>query len=442
MDFVAVLAAALAAFCIVLIVAPLRRLLVSRLVLRWYRGQLPAMSQTEREAIDAGTVWWDGDLFSGSPDWNKLLAMRRPALTAEEQSFLDNETEQLCAMVSDWETTQIYQDLSPQAWQFIKDRGFLGMIIPKRYGGREFSATMHSLVIQKLASRCGAAAVHVMVPNSLGPAELLLHYGTEDQKNHYLPRLAKGLEIPCFGLTNPNAGSDAAAIPDFGVVCKGVWEGKEILGMRVTWEKRYITLGPISTLLGLAFRLHDPDRLLGAQFAGKEDIGITCALVPSHTPGVNIGRRHNPLNAVFQNGPNWGKDVFMPLDWIIGGPKMAGQGWRMLMECLAAGRSISLPSSSTGFSKLAARATGAYARVRNQFKTPIGKFEGIEEPLARIGANLYMMDAARTMTAGAVDLGEKPSVVSAIVKYHLTERGRAVVNDAMDILGGKGICLG
>ncbi len=341
-------------------------------------------------------------------------------------------------MVNDWETTEIYQDLPPQAWQFIKDKGFLGMIIPKRYGGKEFSATMHSEVIQKLASRCGAAAVHVMVPNSLGPAELLLHYGTEEQKNHYLPRLAKGLEIPCFGLTNPHAGSDAAAIPDFGVVCKGVWEGKEILGMRVTWEKRYITLGPISTLLGLAIRLHDPDHLLG----DKEDIGITCALVPSHTPGVNIGRRHNPLNAVFQNGPNWGKDVFMPLDWIIGGSKMAGQGWRMLMECLAAGRSISLPSSSTGYSKLAARATGAYARVRSQFKTAIGKFEGIEEPLARIGANLYTMDAARTMTAGAVDLGEKPSVISAIVKYHLTERGRALVNDAMDILGGKGICLG
>jgi acyl-CoA dehydrogenase len=312
------------------------------------------------------------------------------------------------------------------------------MIIPKRYGGREFSATMHSMVVQKLASRCGVAAVHVMVPNSLGPAELLLNYGTDEQKNHYLPRLAKGLEVPCFGLTNPHAGSDAAAIPDFGVVCKGVWEGKEVLGMRVTWEKRYITLGPIATLLGLAFRLRDPDHLLG----DKEDIGITCALVPTQTPGVNIGRRHNPLNAVFQNGPNWGKDVFMPLDWIIGGPKMAGQGWRMLMECLAAGRSISLPSSSTGYSKAAVRATGAYARVRSQFKTPIGKFEGIEEPLARIGASLYTMDAARAMTAGAVDLGEKPSVISAIVKYHLTERGRALVNDCMDILGGKGICLG
>jgi acyl-CoA dehydrogenase len=438
LDAFLVLAAVLAVCSVVLGVSPLRRLLVSRALLTWYRGQLPAMSQTEQEAIDAGTVWWDGDLFSGRPDWGKLLALPRPKLTPEEQSFLDNETEQLCAMVNDWETTQVYQDLPPKAWQFIKDKGFLGMIIPKKYGGKEFSATMHSQVIQKLGTRCSAATVHVMVPNSLGPAELLLHYGTEEQKNHTLPRLAKGLEIPCFGLTNPHAGSDAASIPDFGVVCKGTWEGREILGMRVTWEKRYITLGPISTLLGLAFRLHDPDHLLGE----KEDIGITCALVRTDTPGVNIGRRHNPLNAVFQNGPNWGKDVFMPLDWIIGGPKMAGQGWRMLMECLAAGRSISLPSSGTGYAKLAARATGAYARVRSQFKTPIGKFEGIEEALARIGGNLYVMDAARMMTAGAVDLGEKPSVISAIVKYHLTERGRAVVNDAMDILGGKGICLG
>jgi acyl-CoA dehydrogenase len=276
------------------------------------------------------------------------------------------------------------------------------------------------------------------VPNSLGPAELLLHYGTEAQKDYYLPRLAKGLEIPAFALTNPQAGSDAASIPDLGIVCKGQWQGKEVVGMRVTWDKRYITLGPICSILGLAFRLQDPDHLLGA----VEDIGITCALVPTNHPGVNIGRRHFPLNAVFQNGPNSGKDVFMPLDWIIGGPAMAGQGWRMLMECLAAGRSISLPSSNTGMAKLAVRATGGYARVRSQFKTAIGKFEGIEEPLARMGGYTYMMDAARTMTAGAIDLGEKPSVVSAIVKYHVTERTRQVVNDAMDILGGKGICLG
>src|SRR6266581_1573552 len=398
-----VLGAALVACGLLLGLAPLRRALVARPLLAWYRAILPPMSQTEREAIEAGTVWGDAEQFSGNPDWRKFLAFPSPKLSAEELSFLDNETEQLCAMANDWETTQVYQDLPPHAWQFIKDRGFLGMIIPKKYGGKEFSATMHSQVVTKLATRCGAAAVTVMVPNSLGPAELLLRYGTEEQKNHYLPRLAKGLEIPCFGLTNPHAGSDAAAIPDFGIVCKGTWEGREVLGMRVTWEKRYITLGPISTLLGLAFRLHDPDHLLG----DKEDLGITCALVRTDTPGVNIGRRHNPLNAVFQNGPNWGKDVFMPLDWIIGGPKMAGQGWRMLMECLAAGRSISLPSSGCGYAKLAARATGAYARVRNQFKTPIGKFEGIEEALARIGGNLYAMDAARMMTAGAVDLGEK-----------------------------------
>ena len=416
----------------------LRRKLISDPLLTAYRRILPAMSQTEQEAIDAGTVWWDGEIFSGNPDWNRLLAFPKPMLSAEERVFLDTECEQLCAMVDDWESTQVWQDLPPHAWHFIKDKGFLGMIIPKQYGGKGFSAFMHSQVIAKLSTRCSAAAVSVMVPNSLGPAELLLHYGTDTQRNHYLPRLARGIEIPSFGLTNPHAGSDAAAIPDVGIVCKGIWQGSEVLGMRVTWEKRYITLGPIATLLGLAVHLRDPERLLG----DKEDIGITCLLVPADTPGVNIGTRHMPLNAVFQNGPNSGKDVFMPLEWIIGGREMAGQGWHMLMECLAAGRSISLPSSAVGYVKLAARATGAYARVRSQFKTAIGKFEGIEEALARIGGNLYLMDAARTMTAGAVDLGEKPSVVSAIAKYHLTERGRIVVNDAMDILGGKGICLG
>src|SRR5712691_1746440 len=433
-----VLGAILFACALLLGVSPLRRLLISRPLLGWYRAILPPMSQTEREAIEAGTVWWDGELFSGNPDWRKFLSFPSPKLSAEELSFLDNETEQLCAMANDWETTQVYQDLPPHVWQFIKDKGFLGMIIPKKYGGKEFSAYAHSQVVTKLATRCSAAAVTVMVPNSLGPAELLHRYGTEEQKNHYLPRLAKGLEIPCFALTHPHAGSDAAAIPDSGIVCRGAWEGKETLGMRVTWEKRYITLGPVATLLGLAFRLYDPDQLLG----DREDIGITCALVPTSTPGVNIGRRHFPLNAVFQNGPNWGKDVFMPLDWIIGGEKMAGQGWRMLMESLAAGRSISLPSTSCGYSKLAVRATGAYARVRSQFKTAIGKFEGVEEALARMGGNCYMMEAARILTVSAVDLGEKPSVVSAIAKYHLTERGRSVVNDAMDILGGKGICLG
>ena len=416
---------------------PLRRALLSNPILGAFRKVMPPMSQTEAEAINAGSVWWDGELFSGNPNWSELLGFPKPRLSAEEQAFLEGETEELCRIANDWDTYLI-NDLPPHAWQYIKDKGFLGMIIPKEYGGKGFSAFAHSQVVMKLATRCSAATVTVMVPNSLGPAELLLHYGTDAQKRHYLPRLAKGLEIPCFALTGPHAGSDAAAIPDRGVVCKGLWEGKEVVGMRVSWDKRYITLGPVATLLGLAFRLHDPEHLLG----DKDDIGITCALVPTSHPGVHIGRRHFPLNATFQNGPNWGKDVFMPLDWIIGGPRMAGQGWRMLMECLAQGRGISLPSSNVGVAKLAVRATGAYARVRTQFKTPIGRFEGIEEPLTRMGGNLYMMDAARMMTTVGIDLGEKPSVISGIVKYHVTERSRRVVNDAMDIQGGKGISLG
>ena len=419
-------------------VPAVRRAVFSNHVLGVYRRILPDMSQTEKEAIDAGTVWWDADLFSGRPDWDKLLAMPAPRLTPEEQAFVDGPTEELCALCNDWEITHERHDLPPHVWQFIKDKGFLGMIIPKKYGGLGFSALAHSAVVTKLSTRSNAAAVTVMVPNSLGPAELLLHFGTEEQKNHYLPRLAKGLEIPCFALTSPEAGSDAASIPDYGVVCKGVWQGKETLGMRVTWDKRYITLGPVATLLGLAFRLYDPEHLLSS----VEDLGITCALVPTHTPGVNIGRRHLPLNGAFQNGPNSGKDVFMPIDWIIGGREYAGKGWMMLMNCLAAGRSISLPASSVGGAKALARVTGAYARVRSQFRTPIGRLEGVEEALGRIAANAYMMEATRVMTAGAVDAGEKPSVVSAIAKYHMTERARQCVNDAMDIHGGKGICLG
>ncbi|HWN30741.1 MAG TPA: acyl-CoA dehydrogenase, partial [Burkholderiales bacterium] len=416
-----------------------RSRLVSEPLLHWFKKALPQVSQTEREALDAGTVWWDGDLFSGKPDWRKLLAVPKPQLTTEEQVFLDGPVEQLCAMLDEWRITHELYDLPPEVWQFIKDQGFLGMIIPRQYGGKGFSALAHSAVITKLASRSGTATVSVMVPNSLGPAELLLHYGTEEQKNHYLPRLARGQEIPCFALTGPEAGSDAGSIPDYGIVCRSEFHGEQdVLGMRVTWEKRYITLGPVATLLGLAFKLYDPDGLLG----GNEEIGITLALIPTGTPGVNIGRRHFPLNAAFQNGPNSGKDVFIPMDWIIGGVERAGHGWRMLMNCLAAGRAISLPASSSGMAKLAARATGAYSRVRVQFKTPIGKFEGVEEALARIGGNTYMMDAARVMTAGAVDLGEKPSVISAIVKYHITERGRQVINDAMDVHGGKGICMG
>jgi acyl-CoA dehydrogenase len=434
----AIVAAVLLLPAIVLNLPSLRRKLVSDAVLSAFRKVLPPMSQTERDAIEAGTVWWDGELFSGRPDWAHLLAMPRPKLTAEEQRFLDHECEELCSMVTDWETTHVYRDLPPAVWQYVKDKGFLGMIIPKEFGGLGFSGYAHSQVMTKLSTHSSTVAVTVMVPNSLGPGELLLHYGTDEQKKHFLPRLAKGIDVPCFALTNPNAGSDAAAIPDFGIVCKGEYQGKATLGLRLTWEKRYITLGPVATVLGLAFRAYDPEHLLG----DKEDLGITCALIPTNHPGVNIGNRHMPLSAVFQNGPNWGKDVFIPIDWIIGGKAQVGNGWRMLMESLAAGRGISLPSSSTGMAKLAVRATGGYARVRTQFKTAIGKFEGVEEALARMGGNLYMMDATRMLTALAVDLGEKPAVPSAIAKLHLTERARQVVNDAMDIAGGKGICMG
>ncbi|MFJ0814248.1 acyl-CoA dehydrogenase, partial [Bordetella bronchiseptica] len=419
-------------------IGPLRRALLSRPILAAYRKVLPAMSDTEREALEAGTVWWEGELFGGRPDWRKLLDYPRPVLSAAEQRFLDHETEQACRLVDDWHITHERFDLPPQVWAYIREQGFLGMIIPKEYGGLGFCAHAHSAIVTKLSTRSSALAVSVMVPNSLGPAELLLHYGTEAQKRHYLPRLARGEEIPAFALTSPWAGSDAAAIPDHGTVCKGQWQGQEVLGMRVTWDKRYITLAPVCTLLGLAFRLYDPDGLLG----GRKDLGITCALVPHDHPGVDTGRRHFPLNAMFMNGPTRGTDVFMPLEFIIGGPAMAGQGWRMLMECLAAGRSISLPSSNAGMAQLTARAVGAYARVRSQFRMPVGKFEGVEEALARIGGHTYLMDAARVMTAGAVDLGEKPAVASAIVKYHVTERARQVVNDGMDISGGKGICLG
>ena len=430
--------AAFIALTLALAIPVLRRKLISDGVLAAFRKLMPEMSPTERDALEAGTVWWDGELFSGRPNWQRLLDMPKPALTADEQRFLDNEVETLCGMTTDWETTNVYKDLPPQVWQYIKDHGFLGMIIPKEYGGLGFSAFAHSQVITRLSTHCGTTAVTVMVPNSLGPGELLLHYGTEEQKRYYLPRLARGLEVPCFALTSPVAGSDAAAIPDYAFVCWGEHEGRRTLGLRVTWDKRYITLGPVATLLGLAFRAYDPEKLVG----DKEDLGITCALIPTTHPGVEIGRRHMPLNAVFQNGPNSGKDVFIPMDWVIGGQPMLGQGWRMLMECLAAGRGISLPSSNTGMAILAVRSVGGYARVRTQFRTAIGKFEGIEEALARMGGNLYMMDATRMVTAGAIDQGERPAVLTAIAKYHITERARQVINDGMDVIGGKGICMG
>ncbi|MFN3049284.1 MULTISPECIES: acyl-CoA dehydrogenase [Pseudomonas] len=414
-----------------------RRKVFTAPVFRWFQRTLPPMSQTEREAIDAGTVWWDGELFSGRPDWRTLLAYPAPKLTDEEQAFIDGPTEALCAMVSDWQIGQDL-DLPPEAWAHIKQHGFFALIIPKEYGGKGFSAYAHSQVAMKLATRSGDLASTVMVPNSLGPAELLLHYGTDEQRNHYLPRLARGEEIPCFALTGPLAGSDAGAMPDTGIICKGQWHGEEVIGLRLNWEKRYITLGPVATLLGLAFKAYDPDHLLGEQ----EELGISLALIPTNTPGVEIGKRHLPLGAAFMNGPNSGKDVFVPLDFLIGGQAMLGKGWMMLMNCLSVGRSISLPAVGTGAAKYTSLVTGQYANIREQFNVPLAAFEGIQASLARIGGNAWLMDSARLLTAKAVDLGEKPSVLSAILKYHLTERGRECIQHAMDVHGGKGIIMG
>jgi acyl-CoA dehydrogenase len=414
-----------------------RQHLTSR-VLSFYRKSMPTMSRTEREALAAGTVGWEGDLFRGNPRWAKLLGYAKPQLSSEEKAFIDGPVEKLCSMINDWDITHNRADLPPEMWQFLKDEGFLGLIIPKEYGGKEFSAYAHSEILIKIYSCSASVATTVAVPNSLGPAELLLHYGTEEQKNYYLPRLARGEEIPCFALTGPEAGSDAGAMTDSGIVCWGEHEGKKVLGIRLNWNKRYITLAPVATVIGLAFKLYDPEKLLG----DTEELGITCALIPRNIRGMTIGRRHFPVNTVFQNGPTQGKDVFIPVDWIIGGTKMAGHGWRMLMECLAAGRAISLPSSSTGSAKSLVYATGAYARVRKQFNTPIGRFEGIEEVFARLVGSAYLMDATRSFTASMIDSGEKPAVASGITKYHVTELGRVVANDAMDIHGGKGICLG
>ena len=410
---------------------------ITRPIFAIYKKILPEMSETESTALEAGTVWWDGELFAGKPNWQKLLDHPNPQLRPDEQAFLDNEVETLCSMINEYDIKET-GDMPVELWDFIKANRFFSMIIPKEYGGLEFSAQAQSAVLQKLSGLSSTVLSTVGVPNSLGPGELLLKYGTDEQKNHYLPRLAEGKEIPCFALTSPEAGSDAGSIPDYGIVCKGEWQGEEVLGMRLTWNKRYITLAPVATVLGLAFKLRDPDGLLG----DTQDLGITCALIPTDLPGVEIGNRHFPLNVPFQNGPTQAQDLFVPMDFIIGGQKMAGQGWRMLVECLSVGRGITLPSNSTGGLKTAALATGAYARIRRQFKQPIGRMEGVEEPLARLAGNAYVMDAASNLTVAGIDLGEKPSVISAIVKYHCTHRGQRSIIDAMDIVGGKGICLG
>ena len=427
-----------ATLILVLGVPVMRRRIITTRLLKQFHKVMPAMSRTEREALEAGSIWWDAELFSGRPDWEKLLNTPRPHLSEREQAFLDGPVETLCEILDDWKISHEDQDLPPDVWDFIKQKGFFGLIIPEEYGGLGFSAQAHSEVVMKLSSRSIVAAVTVMVPNSLGPGKLLLHYGTQAQREYYLPRLARGEEIPCFALTGPDAGSDAGALPDSGIVTQGQWQGKTVLGVRLTWEKRYITLGPVATLIGLAFRLYDPDHLLGA----KEDLGITLALVPRDTPGVTIGARHIPIDIPFQNGPNWGKDVFIPMSQLIGEQQYIGKGWRMLVESLAEGRGISLPALSVGAAKVSSRYTGAYAAIRQQFNMPIGRFEGIEEALARIAGLTYQMDAARKLTLSALDVGEKPSVISAIIKYHLTERYRQVINDAMDIHAGSGICLG
>ena len=416
----------------------LRQKHLSKPLFAWFKNVLPEISQTEREAIDAGTVWWDGELFSGKPQWNKLLSMPKPEFSQEEQAFMDGPVKQLCAMVDNWDINHNTAVIPTQVEKFIKDNGFLGMIIPKEYGGHDFSGMAQTEIISLLGSTGGCIANYITVPNSLGPGELLIKYGTEEQKNYYLPRLAKGEDVPCFALTGPLAGSDATSLPDTGVICEGEFKGKKVLGIRLTFNKRYITLAPVATLIGLAFRLEDPDHLLG----DIDDYGITCALIPRETDGVKIGRRHIPVGDAFLNGPIEGENVFVPLDYIIGGPDMAGKGWTMLVNCLSVGRCITLPSISTSLAKHMLLGTSAYSALRQQFGMPIAMFEGVQKPLARIIGLTYIMNAARLHTAQSLSYGEKPSVPSAILKYHLSEMARQVAIDAMDIHGGKAIMTG
>ncbi|WP_026202899.1 acyl-CoA dehydrogenase [Bradyrhizobium sp. WSM2793] len=415
-----------------------RRDRITKPIFSWARGVLPAMSDTEREALEAGDVWWDADLFTGNPDWSKLLKVPQARLTEEERAFLNGPVDELCAMLDEWKIFWEWRDLPPDVWHFVKHEKFFGMIIPKEFGGLGFSPYAHSEVVRKISTRSIAAAVTVMVPNSLGPGELLMRFGTPEQQARWLPRLADGRDIPCFGLTSPEAGSDAASMVDTGIICKGTFEDREVVGLRLNWHKRYITLGPVATLLGLAFKAYDPDHLVG----DREELGITVALIPTHLPGVEIGHRHLPSMQVFQNGPNRGRDVFIPLDYVIGGKERLGQGWKMLMTALAAGRGISLPSLSAAGTAYAARTTGAYARIREQFGISISKFEGVEEPLARIVATAYQLDAARRLTCAALNAGVHPAVISGIMKLHATERMRTAIDDAMDIHGGKAVIDG
>mgnify|MGYP003605036110 CR=1 FL=1 len=424
---------------LIVLIEPLRIRLISQPAYKILANAMPSMSSTEREALDAGTSWWEKELFMGAPDWKKFDSYPYPQLSSEEQSFLDNEVEQLCNMLNEWDIHHKHKDLPPEAWQFIKDHGFLGLIIPKEFGGRQFSSFAQSRIMSKIASRSLTAAVCCMVPNSLGPGELLLHYGTEEQKKRYLPGLAKGEEIPCFGLTSPEAGSDAGSIPDSGVVCYGQFEGQQILGLKMNFSKRWITLAPIATVIGLAFKMYDPDGLLGD--ANKKEYGITCALLPASHEGVVTGPRHNP-GSPFMNGTVEGKDVFIPLDWIIGGVKNAGKGWRMLMECLAVGRGISLPALSTAAGEMAYLNVGAFAKVRQQFKISVGNFEGVQEATSEIASDAYMLEAFRYLVTCGLNQGGKPAVMTAMAKYYATETMRRMLNHGMDVIGGRAVQLG
>jgi acyl-CoA dehydrogenase len=416
----------------------LRRGLISGPVMNLVRGMLPRLSDTEAQALKSGSVGWDGQLFSGDPDWDELLQPAPVTLSDEERAFVAGPVDELCRQLNDWAITHEEYDLPADVWQFIRDHGFFGLVIPQAYGGKGFSATAHSEIVMKLSTRSVSAAVTVMVPNSLGPGELLLHYGTDEQKQHYLPRLARGDEIPCFALTSPVAGSDAGAIPDKGIVCRGEWQGREVLGLKVTWNKRYITLAPVATLIGLAIKVYDPERLLG----GEESVGVTCVMVPRDLAGVNAGARHLPMNTVFMNGPTWGNDVFIPMEQVIGGQAMLGQGWNMLLECLSIGRSISLPALGTGAGKLASLATGAYAYTREQFGRSISQFEGVQEALEPLAGYTYQMNAARLFTAAMLDRGERPAVPSALLKYRNTDLMRLAIGHAMDVVAGRGVITG
>lgn len=416
----------------------IRKDILSAPLLNWVRGRLPTLSDTESEALKSGSVDWDGELFSGRPDWNKLLSAEPASLSTEELAFLDGPVEQLCAMLNDWQITHEHYDLPEDVWAFIRENGFFGLMIPSEKGGKGFSHTAHSEIVMKISTRSVSTAVTVMVPNSLGPGELLMEYGTDEQKDYYLPRLARGEETPCFALTSPIAGSDAGAIPDKGIVCLGEWDGQEVLGLKVTWNKRYITLAPVATLIGLAIKVYDPEKHL----SGESDIGVTCVLIPSDLEGVNHGARHLPMNTVFMNGPTWGKDVFIPMAQVIGGQDMLGKGWKMLLECLSIGRSISLPALGAGAGKLACLATGSYAFTREQFGRNISQFEGVQEALEPMAGYTYMMDAARLLTSGMLDRGIRPAVPSAVLKYRNTDLMRIVINHAMDVVAGRGVITG